>query len=764
MRPAVKLWYLLLVFGLLLNLVNAGLVGGDTDVYENQYGKLEVWPKTSVGFLQHTQFLNVTPYFSGVDIDVCFRFDYPLDVSKSNVYRWVRVTRNYSYYVDNDVDEPEWDNGTSVGYKWRSVKDQFNYVQYGGKHYYYVTGVSVPESHKTYRFKITYTPPEHYRRENNAGFVSGKWDLLVKRSDRSIQESFIDRTAPHIILDPDWYDINYGYAKRCDISDPFMGVQIPIIVGKSSGGNVTCEGNCNDNFSDVVFTNQDNTTRFAHWIRNYTSGDRAYIFVNNSENVSVMYMYYGYAGASDLSDGYETFVHFDDCEQDGGIGAKWDVTNDTGVWYDYVTTNPYSGSRSVRGYDSTSSAYPKCYQPYNHNLSRNYSAIGWKYNRTGYLNAGDYNNIQPTTPGLAMSSTRFMGDGDIETYVVAYNPLRYTYNLTDWENFEWKYLNDGVGVGDDYSYLFLNDEVYDDIKRNEANNYTTWRWLGSSTLRHDFYWDDFYHRNLSQPMTGWSNFQPEISADNSVPVNSNPIPSDGKVGVRFNPVLVIKVYDEDEENLDVLFRSNQSGSWSDLQTNSSVPNGWYNYSSTFTGYGVTIWWSVNTTDGEDWDNDTYSFTLDLSTLPNITVFFPTNLSTDVCPDPVRIGVTVSDDNGDLMNITFRSNLSGFWDWFYTGFHPYEYSLVNLTNGTYYLSVPFFSAHDQEYYWNVTVSDGSVYNHSGWLMFTTDVDACDSGSTSSGSGGGRDSYWVVGVGVGMAAIALVFMKRRKNYEG
>ena len=93
------------------------------------------------------------------------------------------------------------------------------------------------------------------------------------------------------------------------------------------------------------------------------------------------------------------------------------------------------------------------------------------------------------------------------------------------------------------------------------------------------------------------------------PTNSNPVPVDTATGIELNPTLAINVTHPSGSTMDITWRTNATGSWGDIGTNNTVSNGtYYQTNSSFSEYNTTYWWSVNTTDGTSWDNDTYSFT------------------------------------------------------------------------------------------------------------------------------------------------------------
>ena len=97
--------------------------------------------------------------------------------------------------------------------------------------------------------------------------------------------------------------------------------------------------------------------------------------------------------------------------------------------------------------------------------------------------------------------------------------------------------------------------------------------------------------------------------ENYLPVLSNPWPADGATSVTIGTIpLKITISDQDGNLMNVTFRTNASGSWMVIGTNTSQPNGTYSQEYTFTEYSHTYWWSVHCFDGEGWSNATYRFT------------------------------------------------------------------------------------------------------------------------------------------------------------
>jgi hypothetical protein len=96
---------------------------------------------------------------------------------------------------------------------------------------------------------------------------------------------------------------------------------------------------------------------------------------------------------------------------------------------------------------------------------------------------------------------------------------------------------------------------------------------------------------------------------NHPPAQSIPSPLESATDVPINPTLSIKVNDQNADTMDITLRTNATGTWTTLGTNTSVTNGTYRQmTTTMNNLSTTYYWSVNATDGETWTNITYSFT------------------------------------------------------------------------------------------------------------------------------------------------------------
>ena len=95
--------------------------------------------------------------------------------------------------------------------------------------------------------------------------------------------------------------------------------------------------------------------------------------------------------------------------------------------------------------------------------------------------------------------------------------------------------------------------------------------------------------------------------------------------------------------------------------------------------------------------------------PTISSQSPANGTSGVSITPI-LNITVSDDEGDTMNVTWYSNSSGSWTSFGTN--------NSVGNGTYYQTFSNATIYGQWWYWKVNVSDGYNYTESSAYKFYT----------------------------------------------
>ena len=162
--------------------------------------------------------------------------------------------------------------------------------------------------------------------------------------------------------------------------------------------------------------------------------------------------------------------------------------------------------------------------------------------------------------------------------------------------------------------------------------------------------------------------------------------------------------------MNITFMTNSSGSWQIIGSNNTEHDGTYRQTTTdMNNYNTTYYWSVNITDGTVWSNKTYYFTTRLENLPPIVKDpSPANGALYVSLNPV-LSVNVSEINGNLMNVTFRTNATGSWS--DVG------SNNSVGNGTYRQTTSNINNYNTKYWWGVNVSN-DLYWVNKTYIFTT----------------------------------------------
>ena len=235
-----------LVFSLLPSLlVNTldNVVATDSQVWENEYGKLEVWPSTSTNLIRQKQWYNMTWYYPDNTIDIAFGFDEPL--SHGQIYYW---------------------NGNDY------VKVTTNHVEYNDKHFYVLNNINVVQDETKHGYW------EYDVKANS----SGKWDMYAKLSSDSWSTAFSSGRIIH--LDP-WWDSDWSYRKDIYIDHTQVGLGVsgfPVYVNISDAEMVD---DVQGDLGDIVFVDDTNSTTYPHQIEYYNVGAtiEARIWVNVSQ-------------------------------------------------------------------------------------------------------------------------------------------------------------------------------------------------------------------------------------------------------------------------------------------------------------------------------------------------------------------------------------------------------------------------------------------------------------------------------------------------
>ncbi|KYK23903.1 hypothetical protein AYK21_01970 [Thermoplasmatales archaeon SG8-52-2] len=231
-----------------------------------------------------------------------------------------------------------------------------------------------------------------------------------------------------------------------------------------------------------------------------------------------------------------------------------------------------------------------------------------------------------------------------------------------------------------------------------SNRSDVW-YVGFGHLYMYHYMDE---RNVISHSTDIGNIPPGLCSES--PLNNS-------IGVGIgSKKLRIRAVNINNNSMDITFSTNESGSWEDVGSNTSVYNGFYQQSYTFSDYDTKYWWSVNCTYGSLYTNNTYTFTTRPENyVPILSNPNPSNGAVDISLGDVPLKITVSDQDGDIMDITFSTNASGSWSDIGTN--------SSQPNGT-YTQVYNFSESVHLYYWSVNITDGKTWVNNTY-SFTTE---------------------------------------------
>ena len=267
--------------------------------FENQYGKLEVYPDVSRNIIRQKQYFNATSYLPSQDLDIAFRFNDSLS------YGGV-------YYFNNGV------------YNKLNVE----HIEYNDKHWYILKNIYFVKDEMKHGY-WEYEP-------QNPINSSGKWDMFIKRSSDSLDFAIDNNLFVH--LDP-WWSSDWDFMKVGTINDACTDGNLFL--------NISYDSKMNDDFSDLRFLNDDNDTELYHWFETINVGNYVHVWVNISDSLLVN-LYYNNSVAinSTYNNPYNTFLFFDDFNSIN----EWDNNADT--HFEVGNGYLYLNSTSSYGYIS----------------------------------------------------------------------------------------------------------------------------------------------------------------------------------------------------------------------------------------------------------------------------------------------------------------------------------------------------------------------------------------------------------------------------
>jgi hypothetical protein len=134
------------------------------------------------------------------------------------------------------------------------------------------------------------------------------------------------------------------------------GYQVKLTVhygpGVDSGADVFCDSNCSTDFSDIRFTDNDGTTFLDYWMESSVASDYAVFWVKVGDSLNTdqeVYVYYGNPESVTTSNGSDTFMYFDDFENNNfdawdAVGADFVIQSTVVKGGTYAASSPGGGS------------------------------------------------------------------------------------------------------------------------------------------------------------------------------------------------------------------------------------------------------------------------------------------------------------------------------------------------------------------------------------------------------------------------------------
>lgn len=725
---------------------SGGTIVGDSVVWENYLGSLEVYPHTARnGFSVKTQYAVLNSNYNA-EIDVGFRFDYELDLSKCDIwlmeYDVPYYQKNYDveWYLEDDIWQYDIVNITyDLAYKnmYVSKKHLFQYSFEGGTHNYYIENFNV-KNDRSYQFKWQYNTPID---------SDGKWLLCARLSDD--HSKFIE-------LDP-WFSSDFQYMKALNIENPLQDYPMFLKVGYNGGGNVSCEGNSRTDFKDIRFVRTDNVTELYHWSSNQTDSDMIYFHINNSYNDSTILMYYGDADADNTTykNGTGVFRFFDDFEH---YSVESDIDSDL-IAYGWLLPDSYGyPNDNYQRVIYESGTDNRILEVHSDNADTTQVNMEYNVSREGnftffakMLYDDDVQDIywyimDDVTNSPRTYLTEYLEDSGTQQFRwYSQSPAQYNdFSPQLLYSNNWIYLEWIVSSTDAFHRQnFDSSTIYDGGLRygagiDGANRLITFRPYYTST--HSVYFDNFAVYNNSPANYGvsepeWLSFGSEQTEEvagapwvNNVSTVTDESPANASTGVCLLPTVSFIVTDDDSNESTVDYYVSDDGvSYNWTGGNSSVLNTTlsFNFSSAYNDNQV-YFWQVSVNEGNGY-NVTHNFTFQTvqNVTPDVDNFInncstvegvvPVNETTGVCLTPT-VNVTVKDQDGNASTVSWSSNYSGSWV-------TYQVNL-SVLNESISWNMSFVDTNSQVVYWRISVEDEYCNRTFEYSFTTVSSGGCD----------------------------------------
>jgi len=543
-----------------------------------------------------------------------------------------------------------------------------------------------------------------------------------------------------------WYSSDFGYRRDITIDSSQIDSELtnfPLLVHMDNDSDL--QSHAQSDGGDIIFVDTTNTTKFKHEIEWYDSTNGTLWAWVNVTSISA-----------------DTDTHFNMYYGNDSIGNQWDVANTWDSSYRMVQHLEEEYSADSDHYtDSTSNSnHAEATTNYAGDPYRSEGVIGYACNFSNVDDALVLDAINEDVPITISCWVRtdayWQLNPDINDGFLTNRGIISRYYASD--GIRCGTSGNGSLIGrakiddtifdgncqygarphcwyyctvifdhDTITYMVNDTITSEDDASDENDNFNNsaypWgigcstTWTKDTTSTYDFNgtvdeariingtrstdWVNASFRNQNQE-SGFLTIGMEEPMINSAPnAISGESPTNSSTDIAVNSLVAGIVSDPDGDYLTVTWYSNSEGSWALFGTNTSVVNNTNisQLNSNFSDFSETYYWSMNVTDGEYWNNETFHFTTET---PSQTIISqsgesPVNETTDVGLIPY-LYVIVSNNNDVSMDVEWWSNSSGSWAQFDSAS-----SVSNNTNITTFNSN--FSSKDTTYYWSVNATDG-----------------------------------------------------------
>ncbi len=255
--------------------------------------------------------------------------------------------------------------------------------------------------------------------------------------------------------------------------------------GIDNSENVYLNGHSRTDFGDVRFTDDDGITELDYWIEEKVNADYAIFWVEVKKDLSsqsqTIYIYYGKAGATTTSNGVNTFLFFDDCED----LSRWteDYSSGTPI-FEQTTIDGYSvirlqtNAHEERIYIKSTTTVPRAKAIVSRVKHISFNVDSYHRFRFHWVNSTNAINYHDYESYFDRYQLRKIVDGShtiVDTYSVTHPYGWYTYEVYDDGtnidvNRDTTDILDGVisdAVFDSDAYLYIMNYQYNEWGTSE---------------------------------------------------------------------------------------------------------------------------------------------------------------------------------------------------------------------------------------------------------------------------------------------------------